>query len=80
MARYSAAEALRLIMQEDLENDEGDFSDDDGHDSSDGDYLPAVEIDSLSDSEDHVSGESEESEDDSGSDEEPVSIAFYHCD
>src|SRR5678815_2087531 len=70
MARYTTAQALRLIMEEDSEPDEDSVAEGDADDSEDGDYLP--EVGTASDNEDHVSEESEESEDVSASDEERV--------
>jgi len=70
MARYSTAEALRLIMEEDTEVDEDSVAEGDADDSEDGDYLP--EVGTASDNEDHVSEEFDESEDVSASDEEQV--------
>ncbi|ESN92948.1 hypothetical protein HELRODRAFT_165090 [Helobdella robusta] len=69
MASYSTAEALRLITQEDTESDEGNVTENDAS-SEDGDYLLRLGADS--DTEDHVSEESDESEDVITSDEEPV--------
>src|SRR5678816_1416932 len=70
MARYSTAEALRLIMEEDTEVDEDSVAEGDADVSEDGDYLP--EVGTASDNEDHVSEEFDESEDASASDEEQV--------
>jgi len=70
MARYTTAQALRLIMEEDTEADEDSVAEGDADDSEDGDYLP--EVGTASDNEDHVSEESDESENVSASDEERV--------
>ena len=56
MARYSTAEALRQILQEDTDSDEDIVADGEVN-SEDGDYLPGGGADS--DTEDHVSEESE---------------------
>ena len=57
-------------MEEDSEPDEDSVAEGDADDSEDGDYLP--EVGTASDNEDHVSEESDESEDVSASDEERV--------
>jgi hypothetical protein len=69
MARYSTAEVIRLIMQEDRDNDEDSDSDEDVN-SEDGDYLPGNGAES--ETEDHVSEESDESADATTSEEEQV--------
>ena len=69
MARYSTAEALRLIIQEDTDSDEDIVTEEDAN-SEDGDHLP--EAGASSDTEDHVSEESDESEDATTSEEEQV--------
>lgn len=70
MARYSTAEALQKILQEDTDSDEDSVSEGDSN-SEDGDYLPGAGPDS--DTEDQVSEESEESEDATTSEEDQVS-------
>src|ERR1043165_2977138 len=70
MARYTTAQALRLIMEEDTKVDEDSVVEGDADDSEVGDYLP--EVGTASDNEDHVSEESDETEDVSTSDEERV--------
>ena len=52
MAKYSTAEALRLIMQEDNDSDEDSVTEGDAN-SEDGDYLPGDDTDS--ETEDHDS-------------------------
>lgn len=68
MARYSTAEALRQILQ-DTDSDEDSVSEHDGN-SDDGDYLPGAVAES--DTEDHVSEESDELTDATTSEEEQV--------
>jgi len=70
MARYSRAEALLLIVEEDTEVDEDSVAEGDADDSEVGDYL--LEVGTASDNEDDVSEEYDESEDGSASDEEHV--------
>lgn len=74
MTRYYTAEA---ILQEDTESDEDIVAEGDANDSEDGDYLPGAGT--ASDTEDHVSEESEESEDVSTSDEEQLIILVAPC-
>jgi hypothetical protein len=69
MAKYSTAEAIRLIMQENTDSDEDSVIEEDAN-SEDGDYLPGAGTDS--DAEDHVSVESDESEDATSREEEQV--------
>lgn len=68
MARYSTAEALRQILQ-DTDSDEDSVGEHDGN-SDDGDYLPGAVAES--DTEDHVSEESDELTDATTSEEEQV--------
>ena len=72
MARFSTAEAIRQLMQMDTDTDEDSVADSDANDSGDGEYLPGAGAGTASDTSDHVSGESQESEDVTTSDEEPV--------
>ena len=50
MAKYSTAEALRLIMQEDTDSDDKDSVTEEDENSEDGDCLPGAGTDSDTDS------------------------------